>query len=246
MRASGHTVLITGGASGIGLALTKQFVRHGNNVIVVGRDEAKLREVQSSHPGVAAFRCDISKEEEADRLVEEIAEKHPSLSVLVNNAGIQLNYSFVEHPSGEQGGMVRDEIDCNLTSPILLTQKLLPMLSRHDQAAIVNVSSGLGLVPKRSAPVYCATKAGLHLFTKALRYQLEGTRMQVFEIVPPLVDTAMTKGRGKGKISPEALAEQFWKAYIRDKQEVLIGKVKLLCWINRIAPSLAESLIKNS
>lgn len=103
----------------------------------------------------------------------------------------------------------------------------------------------MALAPKKSAPVYCATKAGLHLFTVALRYQLETTPVKVFEIIPPIVDTAMTKGRGRGKITPEALAEQFWSAYRRDHWEIAIGKVKLLKLMNRIAPTVAAAMLKN-
>ncbi|MCH1627791.1 SDR family oxidoreductase [Ferdinandcohnia quinoae] len=246
MRTSGHTVLITGGASGIGLALTQQFLNNENQVIVVGRNECKLSEVSQRHPNVKVFACDISKDDEVDVLVSELTEKHPNLNVIVNNAGIQHNYSFLDNVSENTVGKVKNEIDINLVAPILLTTKLLPLLYKHDQAAIVNVSSGLGLIPKKSAPVYCATKAGLHLFSKSLRYQLEQSPIKVFEIIPALVDTEMTKGRGRGKISPEALAEEFWKAFRRDQEEVAIGKVKLLKWICRLAPSYAEAMLKNS
>lgn len=122
--------------------------------------------------------------------------------------------------------------------------KEYPKLLEKKEAAIVNVSSGLGLVPKESAPVYCASKAGLHIFSKSLRYQLESTNVKLFEIIPSLVDTDMTKGRGKGKLIPEQLVEEFWKNFVKDKYEIKIGKVKLLHLINRISPKLAESIMK--
>jgi short-subunit dehydrogenase involved in D-alanine esterification of teichoic acids len=115
----------------------------------------------------------------------------------------------------------------------------------QPEAAVVNVSSGLALVPKKSAPVYCGTKAGLHLFTKALRYQLEGSPVKVFEIIPPVVDTPMTAGRGRGKISPKQLVEEFMRAFAKNQFEVNIGKVKLLRLINRLLPSLADRIMKN-
>jgi uncharacterized oxidoreductase len=246
LRSSGHTVLITGGASGIGLALTKQFIRHGNKVIIVGRNVGKLNEVKANDPKITVIGCDINHEDDTGRLVKELYQNYPDLSVLVNNAGIQYNYSFADSPDAHKLSKIREEIDINLTAPIRLTMELLPLLSRHEESAVVNVSSGLGLTPKKSAPVYCATKAGLHVFTKALRYQLEPTGVKVFEIIPPLVDTAMTRGRGRRKLSAESLAGEFWRAYRRDREEVLIGKVKLLKWLNRLAPAVAERILKNS
>ncbi|MFC4304345.1 SDR family oxidoreductase [Cohnella boryungensis] len=247
MKKAGHTVLITGGASGIGLALTERFVHEGNKVIVVGRDQKKLDAVKDKCPDIVAYVCDLRSEEETDSLAAKLNEKHSDLSVLVNNAAMQYLESFLDPQDGKIGERISEEIGLNLTSPIRLTAKLLPLLALREEAAIVNVSSGLAISPKKSAPVYCATKAGIHLFTKALRYQLESTQIRVFEIIPPLVDTEMTRGRGNGvKLSPRQLAEQFWHAYRRDRLEVPIGKVKLLKILKRIIPSVADALLKNS
>ncbi|GAA3401379.1 SDR family oxidoreductase [Paenibacillus hodogayensis] len=248
MNPSGHTILITGGASGIGLALTEQFLKHGNKVIVAGRSESKLSEVKARYPDVQVIPCDISRDSDRGRLVKWLNEEHSDLSVLINNAGIQYNYAFTDWnvQEADRTRTIQEETDINLTAPIKLIAQLLPLLARHPQAAIVNVSSGLGIVPKKSAPVYCATKAGLHLFTKALRYQLESTPVRVFEVIPPLVDTEMTRNRGKRKLSAEQLAAEFWRAYRRDRLEIAIGKVKLLNWMNRFAPAVAEAILKNS
>lgn len=246
MNQTGNTVLVTGGASGIGLALAEQFARFGNKVIVVGRSEQKLAEAKARNSDFTTIRCDLGKEEELNTLVRQLNDEHSELNVLINNAGIQYNYSFLEKESTQIPDKVADEISINMVVPIQLTAKLLPLLLRQNHAAIVNVSSGLGLVPKQSAPVYCATKAGIHLFTKALRYQLESTCIKVFEILPPIVDTEMTKGRGRGKITAEALAEEFWKSYRLDHLEVAIGKVKFLKLLNRVSPNWAEALLKNN
>ena len=100
----------------------------------------------------------------------------------------------------------------------------------------------LGLVPKMQAPVYCGTKAGLHIFSKSLRYQMANPK--IFEIIPPLVDTPMAEGRGRGKIAPEDLVNEFIAAFRKDKLEINIGKVKLLKLINRLWPALAERIMK--
>lgn len=244
MKNNGHTVLITGGSSGIGLAMAERFLLHGNRVIAVGRDAGKLERLQARHPEVETYRCDLADPDQLDRLADWLAARHPGLDVLVNNAGIQYNYSFSEQT--DQAKRVSEEISINLTAPIVLINRLLPLLARQPQAAIVNVSSGLGIVPKRSAPVYCATKAGLHLFTRALRYQLENSSVRVFELIPPVVDTEMTRGRGQNKLSPEALAEALMTAFEKDRWEVPVGKVKLLILLNRWMPALAARLLKNS
>lgn len=244
MELSGQTVLITGGASGIGLALTERFVQHGNQVIVVGRSADKLERLKVEYPSVTTYCCDVGVKEQLDRLVQRIYDNHADLNVIINNAGIQHNYSFIDGPVTPD--LVTEEITVNLTSPIELLSRLIPLLMPHKEAAIVNVTSGLGLAPKKSAPVYCATKAGLRIFTKALRYQLENTNIKVFEIIPPLVDTDMTKGRGRNKITPDRLAAQFFAYYRSNRLEVPIGKVKLLILIQRWWPKLADNLLKNS
>jgi short-subunit dehydrogenase involved in D-alanine esterification of teichoic acids len=99
-------------------------------------------------------------------------------------------------------------------------------------------------VPKQSAPVYCATKAALRSFGQALRYQLEGTSVEVFEIVPSLVDTAMTAGRGKGKLSPEALAEEALRGLAAGRHEIRIEKTRLLFALHRLLPSVAARLVR--
>jgi short-subunit dehydrogenase involved in D-alanine esterification of teichoic acids len=142
--------------------------------------------------------------------------------------------------------MVEQEIRINLEAPAILVSQFLPMLSTAAEAAVVNISSGLALVPKASAPVYCATKAALHSFSKALRYQFNdaGGRIKVFEVLPPLVDTDMTRGRRSGKISPEDVAVATLEGMLRDRYEIRVAKVRLLYWIYRFAPGLAERALR--
>lgn len=240
MKLSQNKILITGATAGIGEALLNKFISLDNQVIAVGRNEQKLQELAQKDERIIPFACDVSKAEDLDRLIMFVEQKHQDTNILINNAGIQYNYHFAEEP--QLMGKIEREINVNFLAPLELIALLLPILKINDNAAIVNVSSGLGLVPKMQAPVYCGTKAGIHIFTKALRYQLEHTK--VFEIIPPLVDTQMTAGRGKGKITPEQLADEFIKAFRKDKFEVNIGKVKLLKFVNRLFPALAEKIMK--
>ncbi|MFC5701387.1 SDR family oxidoreductase [Cohnella faecalis] len=241
MRTSGHTVLITGGSAGIGLALSKRFAASGNRVIAVGRDSRKLLWLKEALPQVETIACDLGDGIQRERLIHTLKEQYPDLSIIVNNAGIQYNYSFLE----EKEPRIAEEIAINLTAPIELCSGLLPLLKTKEEAAIVNISSGLGLVPKTSGAVYCASKAGLHLFSKALRHQLEGTNVRVFEVLPPVIDTDMTRGRGRNKLSPDRLVDEFMPAFAGNRFEIAIGKVKLLRWLVRIAPGAADRLFKN-
>jgi short-subunit dehydrogenase involved in D-alanine esterification of teichoic acids len=241
MKLSGNKIIITGAGEGIGKALTLKFLESGNKIIAVGRNREKLQELSTLDKRIIPFECDLAKPTDLDRLILFIEQHHSDTNILINNAGIQYNYDFYNEPNLVT--KIEYEICVNLLAPIKLIALLLPTLQMNDNAAIVNVSSGLGLVPKMQAPVYCGTKAGIHIFSKSLRYQSD--KVKIFEIVPSLVDTNMTKGRGSGKISPELLASEFIKSFGKDHYEVNIGKVKLLKIINRVSPKLADKLMKN-
>jgi uncharacterized oxidoreductase len=240
MKIQGNKILITGATSGIGEALLKRFVSLDNQIIAVGRNEERLKILSKLDERIIPFKCDVSNSEDLDRLILFVEQHHPDTNTLINNAGIQYNYHFPDE--AQLLRKIEQEININFLAPIKLIALLLPILKTNDNASIINVSSGLGLVPKMQAPVYCGTKGGIHIFSKSLRYQLKHTK--VFEIIPPIVDTKMTKGRGKGKISPEELADEFIRAFKKDKYEINIGKVKLLKFINRILPKVAERIMK--
>ena len=243
MKLTDNTILITGGSSGIGLAILKSFYQLGNKIIIVARDIDKLKEVQIQFPEIAIFQCDLTNQTDIDGLIVFIEQNYSNLNMLFNNAAIQYNYDFLT----EQNivNKIDYEVSANLTSTIKLCGLLLPVLLKNENSAIVNVSSGLAISPKKSAPVYCATKAAIHNFTKAFRYQMEGKNLKVFEILPPIVETPMTEGRGKNKISPEELVREFMNDFKKNREESYIGKSKLLKFISRISPKISDRILKN-
>lgn len=243
MRTTGNTLLITGGTSGIGKELVKQFYERGNAVIAVSATAANLDALQQEFPAVVPIVCDLSNANSVRTLVEQCNAEHRDINVLINNAGVQYPYAWCEERDGFN--KIEREIAVNFTSPMLLTYGLLPLLLQKEQAAIVNISSGLAYAPKKTAPVYCGTKAAIHSATQALRYQLEGTSTTVFEIIPALVDTPMTQGRGDNKITPAQLVDEFMRNFARDKTESNIGKTKLLKFLHHAAPWLANAVMKN-
>ncbi|NHZ86032.1 MAG: SDR family NAD(P)-dependent oxidoreductase [Planctomycetia bacterium] len=240
MRLNKNKILITGGTAGIGKALTEKFLELDNQIIAVGRNEKRLEELSKFDKRVIPFKCDITRQDELDELTVFIEQQHSDLNILINNAGIQYNYHFSDEP--QLLHKIEYEINTNFLAPLRLIALMLPTLKMNDNSAIVNVSSGLGIVPKMQAPVYCGTKAGIHIFSKSLRYQLE--KVKVFEIIPALVDTKMTAGRRKGKISPKQLVDEFIKAFKKNIYEVSIGKIKILKIVNRISPRLADIIMK--
>ncbi len=227
MNISGNTVLITGGATGIGYALTESFLEANNEVIVCGRREERLLEAQKKNPKLHVKVCDVAKEADRKALVEWITNMFPKLNVLVNNAGIQRDVDFTNGIDDFLSG--ENEIEINLEAPIILSGMLIPFLTGKKEAAIVNVSSGLGFIPAARMPVYSATKAALHAFSMALRHQLSKSGIKVFEVVPPGVDTELNpegrarRGNYKAGLTPEEFVGAVMKGFKDDMMEIGYG-----------------------
>ncbi|OMC57739.1 oxidoreductase [Mycobacterium sp. IS-836] len=192
MQMTGNTVLVTGGGSGIGRGLAESFHRLGNQVIIAARRRELLETVAQANPGMQSWSLDQSDPAGIRRFAIELTDRYPDLNVVINNAGIQRVEDLI---NGEVGTAERT-IAINLLGPIRLTSALMPSLLRRPQAAIVNITSGLAFVPSALTPTYCATKAALHSYTQSLRFQLRDTSVQVIEVIPPQVQTALQGERG--------------------------------------------------
>ena len=243
MEIKNNTILITGGATGIGFSLAETLVNAGNTVIICGRREAKLKEAREKLPRIQTKVCDLSKKLERESLFNWVKHNFPDCNVLINNAGIQrminLTKGTKELLSGE------NEVEINLVAPIHLSAHFIPLLLKKREAAIINVSSGLGFVPIAAMPVYCATKAAVHLFTVSLRYQLKDSPIKVFEIVPPAVDTELGKGTAEDTdheykgIPPSEIARATLAALATNEYEIVVGEAKGLVMGARTNPEQA-------
>ncbi len=195
MKLQNNKILITGGASGIGLGLTERFIQEGNTVIICGRRESVLKEVSDKYPAVITRVCDLALESERTSLFKWVEENHSDLNVLVNNAGIQQWMNFDDEHFYERAKL---EIGTNIEAPIHLTALFSKLKSL---TTILNVTSGLAFVPFTKVPVYSATKAFFRSFTLSSRYLMKGKNIEVIEVIPPALNTDLG-GKGLHDAAP--------------------------------------------
>lgn len=232
MKLSGNTILITGGGTGIGLALAELFLKEENEVIICGRREEKLLEAKKKNPKLHVKVCDVSNENDRKSLLQWIEEEFKNLNILVNNAGIQREIDFAKGLADIEKAV--NEIKINFESPVVLSALFTPLLSGKENSAIINVSSGLAFIPLAIMPIYCATKAALHSFSISLRNQLQKVGIKIFEAIPPTVDTDLDKGARKARgqtdfgIGTEETAEAILSGLKNDEFEIAIGSAKFL------------------
>lgn len=190
MKLSGNTILITGGGSGIGLALAEEFARLDNQVIVAGRSPQKLE--IAARKGLKTATADMSDSASIENLAEQVIKDFPALNVVIHNAGISRIENLLE---GGDSKIEEEIIATNLLGPMRLTNALLPHLLTQETGAIMTVSSGLAFLPNAQAPTYSATKAAIHSYSQSLRYQLKDTAIEVIELPPPYVRTNLLGDR---------------------------------------------------
>jgi len=236
-------IIITGGASGIGLELVKQLTDE-NDIIIIARNSNNLTRFSQQYPNVKIFKADLSDPVMLKKAAKDIVEQYKEIDGLINNAALQYTPQFPE--SEFKFDQIANEISINFTSPCQLCFLLLPALLKGNEPFILNINSGLGLVPKTGSAIYCATKGGLNIFSQALRNQLEKTNIDVLQAFLPLVDTPMTKGRGTGKLPPDKTASHIIKGINRRTPDNDIGKVKILRAIARLSPGLAQKIMKSA
>ncbi|UMQ42277.1 SDR family NAD(P)-dependent oxidoreductase [Chryseobacterium sp. Y16C] len=228
MNITNNTILITGGGSGIGLEIAK-VLSPANKIIIVGRTKEKLDEAAKDLENVFTVQADITNEADVDRLYEEVKTTFGGISILINNAGNAYVYNLAD--AGDIYSKALAEFTTNYFAPIRLTDKFLPILKEQKEAAIVNVSSIVGLVPGSHVPTYSDSKAALHSHTRLLRYELaKNTGVKVFELMPPLVNTDFSAeiGGKENGIPASEVANDLLKALQEDIYEIRVGNTGLV------------------
>jgi uncharacterized oxidoreductase len=241
MELSNNTILITGGTSGFGFEFAARLLALGNTVIITGRDQGKLDQTRERLPKVYTFQSDVSDPDAIVQLYGQVIKQFPDLNILINNAG-EMRKINLHDPSINLLDITR-EVEINLMGPIRMVQQFLPHLKTKGSAAIVNVTSGLAMVPFPISPIYGATKAGLRSYTPSLRVQLSNTNIKVFELVAPAADTPLgnkfsdEKGYDpKMLMEPGKLVGVAIKGIQDNTYEIYPGMAKVLRIMSRLAP----------
>lgn len=238
MEISNSTIVITGGSSGLGFEMCRQFMEKGNNVIICSRSLEKLEEAKKLLPNLVIYKCDIAQKSECGDFAEWIRINYPNVNVLINNAAIVNKTHFVEDRFSLE--KMNDEFSVNLNAPIRLIKLLYPILILNQNPKIINITTGLVYVPRAIYPFYNAAKAGLHSFTQVLREQLKREKIKIIEVLFPVVDTPWHKGNPpKIAISAQKAVSEMLERISQNQVEIRIAKVKMLYFLFRIAPQFA-------
>jgi uncharacterized oxidoreductase len=242
-----RAVLVTGGARGIGLELSRQLTARSAFVISVGRDASALAALERELSGaVVTKQADLSLPGSAETLSQWVQDNYPNCSVVINNAAIMHHHDLTKDSLARLDA-IETEISTNITAPLQLSVAMLPVLRAHPSSAIVNITSGLAIAPKRDAAVYCATKAALRSFTRSLRDQcrVSGLPIQVTEAIMTLVDTTLSRPAPVRKYPPARAAADVIAGVERGMEEIWNEKTRLLHLLHRLSPQLAYRIMRD-
>ncbi|KAG4080430.1 hypothetical protein HA402_013888 [Bradysia odoriphaga] len=243
MKTSGNTVLITGGSAGIGLELARHLSQLGNQVIITGRDAARLEKATQQVPGIKGIVSDVTSDKAVSELVDTLQKDFPALNMVINNAGRAFAYQLSD--TADAAAKAVEEMDTNFFSVIRLTEKLLPLLHKQAESAVVNVTSIVAFVPGVHIPTYSASKAALRSYTLALRLSLP--QLHIFELMPPLVNTDFSQDIGGAKgIPPAQVATEFIAALEKNEYEVHVGDTAQIYQLMLSSPATALTALNTS
>lgn len=228
MNITGNTVFIPGATSGIGLALALRLQARGNTVVLGGRRTELLEKPAAEH-GFGTVRIDITDPASIASAAQDVVDRYPDLNVLVTMAGIMRIEDW------RTAGFLADAeevVTTNVLGPIRVIAALIEHLRTRPGATIMTVSSGLAHAPLRVTPSYNASKAAIHRLSETLRLQLADTGVQVIELVPPAVRTAILPGQDTSDFAMplDEFTDEVMALLEADPQarEILVERVKFL------------------
>ncbi|MEC5143229.1 SDR family NAD(P)-dependent oxidoreductase [Chitinophaga sp. 212800010-3] len=244
MKIEDKTILITGGASGIGLEAAKQFLSIGCKVIITGRNEQKLKLAKQKFPMLITIKSDVANEEDALSLLKQVSDLG-GIDILYNNAGVSTPPINLGKPDPMHYDKATYEMNINYLGIIRLNNIFIDMLNSRKEPAIINTTSILSYVPANLAPTYSATKVALRFYTETLRSHLQmlNSDIKVFELLPPLVATEMAEGMDAKAIKPEQLVKGLITGLKNDNLTIRVGATKAIYFLSRFFPRLAFKLI---
>lgn len=240
--------LVTGASKGIGLCLAREFAHHGHDLMLVARDEVRLKEICNElhdqyQVSVAYTVCDLSKPGSAVQLYHEINTQGIEINCLVNNAGIGYMGSFAE-----MGISKLDElVQINIVSPTELTQCYLGDFLARNQGRILQVSSTAAFQPGPYMAAYYASKSYVASLSHALAYELTGTDVSLSILCPGPTRTSFFSSAGMehsileqgylGMLTPERVAKIAYKGLMKNKLYIIPGLMnKSLAYLAAVSP----------
>lgn len=245
-----QTIVLTGASGGIGTAFAKQLSDIGARLVLVARDSQKLEQLNQTLGGQHhCFACDINDETGRNLLTDYCERLSNGIDMLINNAGLS-QFSAIETTKPEH---IEAILSVNLTSTILLTQALLPLLKQSDKASIVNVGSSFGSIGYAGFAVYCASKFGLRGFTEALSRELSDSNINVRYFAPRATKTTINSQRvvsmnstlGNKMDSPETVAKSFVKFLKNNKKRGFLGwPERLFIVVNNVFPNVVDNALE--
>ncbi len=187
--------IITGGSSGIGMEIAKNLAVIGSNVLIIGRNDEKLKNVvfkleNETNKKIQYFKCDVQSQKDIEKLYEYACDKfNKKINILVNSAGLNIRnpVESINHTDWNE------IIDINLTGTFRVTQKLLPLLKKSEFGRIINLASIFATVSYPSRAAYAASKGGVLMFTKTLAIELAKSNITVNSISPGPLLTEINK-----------------------------------------------------
>ena len=235
-------VFVSGGTRGIGAAIAVRLHELGNSVVVCGSTQLSVDAFSDVHPDIDALVCDVTRADDIERCKALLRSKG-GLDILVNNAGVCRECDPLQADNALDS--FSREIAVNLVAPLAVIKNFLPLLEQSREATIVNISSIFGFALATQAAGYSATKSALHFMTRSMRHELRPKGIRVIEIIPPPVDTDMSRKYSMPKISKQAVVNSTVRALQGNRDEVFIGQAMVLYWLNRISRRHTEALMRH-
>lgn len=215
-------ILVTGAGSGLGKEIAKEYAKEGTHIILVGRDEERLRdtalEIEAMHVSAEYIVCDISSCDSVKKLKDKIVHKHGTIEYLINNAGIG-HFGPLGELSEKQ---IEDMLNVNVKGTIFMTQCLLPYIKER----ILNIISTAGLKGKVNESVYVASKFAIRGFTESLQKELEGKEVRVTAVYMGGMNTPFWDNsnhiKDKGRLREPSKVAQMIKSMDDGREQIIV------------------------
>ena len=247
MQLANKRILLTGASGGIGQAIATTLDKQSARLLLVGRNEDKLRQLQQSLDGDhQIIVADVNMEDGRAAVVSTCQKE--GLDVYISAIGV-MDFQLYERQDSTR---IENMMATNLVSPLLLCQQLLPLLLKQPQAAIINIGSIFGSIGHPGFTAYCASKFGLRGFTEALQRELDDTNVRVAYLAPRATETnlnssavtALNEALGNATDTPQQVAKELMRILAGKRKQRFMGwPENLFVRINSLFPGVVHNAL---